>query len=186
MTTTTDAGEHRVALAGFTAVVRQVPADAWQVPTPCREWDAEALVEHVIGFHQFLLLAPLGVRAHRPRAGSLARWLASERAIRSVLDDPDALDRPTSYFDGATRRPAEILPALADDTLVHTWDLARAVGLPDRLDADACGRAYARRRATDVVGDGLYAPPVVVSATEPVQERLLGLVGRDPRWGASS
>jgi uncharacterized protein (TIGR03086 family) len=188
MTTTTDAGEHRVALAGFTAVVRHVPGDAWQVPTPCGEWDAAALVEHVIGFHEFLLLAPLGVRAHRPRAGSLARWLASERAIHSVLDDPDALDRPTSYFDGATRRPAELLPALADDTLVHTWDLARAVGRPDRLDAGACDRAYAnaRRRVTDAVGSELYAPPVAVSAEAPVQERLLGLLGRDPRWGAPS
>ena len=138
--------EHRAALAGFTAVVRQVPADAWHAPTPCTEWDAAALVEHVIGFHQFLLLAPLGVRAHRPRAGPLARWLATERAIRSVLDDPDALARPASYFDGATRPPAEMLPALADDTLVHTWDLARAVGLPDRLDGDACDRAYANAR----------------------------------------
>jgi uncharacterized protein (TIGR03086 family) len=185
---TTGADEHRAALAGFTAVVRQVPADAWHVPTPCTEWDAAALVEHVIGFHEFLLLAPLGVRAHRPRAGSPARWLATERAIRSVLDDPDTLDPPASYFDGATRRPAELLPALAEDTLVHTWDLARAVGLPDRLDADACERAYAnaRRRAPDGVGSDLFAQPVAVAADAPVQERLLGLLGRDPQWGAAS
>ena len=180
--------EHRAALAGFTAVVRQVPADAWHAPTPCAEWDAAALVEHVIGFHQFLLLAPLGVRAHRPRAGSLARWLATERAIRSVLDDPDALARPASYFDGATRAPAEMLPALADDTLVHTWDLARAVGLPDRLDGDACDRAYAtaRLRATDGVGSDLFAPAVAVPDDAPVQDRLLGLLGRDPGWCAAT
>lgn len=184
MPTTADADGHRAALAGFTAIVRQVPADAWHAPTPCTEWDAAALVEYVIGFHQFLLLAPLGVRAHRPRTGTLERWLASERAILSVLDDPDTLDRPASYFDGATRRPAELLPALADDTLVHTWDLARAVGLPDRLDAEACDRAYANRRSSDGAGSDLFSAPVVVPADAPVQERLLGVLGRDPAWRA--
>ena len=185
---TTEADDHRAALAGFTAVVRQVPADAWQVPTPCTEWDAAALVEHVIGFHQFLLLTPLDVRAHRPRTGSLARWLATEQAILPVLDDQDMLGRPASFFDGATRRPRDLLPALADDTLVHTWDLARAVGLPDHLDAAACARAFAnaRGRATDGLGSDLYAPPIGVPAAAPVQDRLLGLLGRDPRWVAVS
>lgn len=183
-----DTSGYVAVLGGFTDVVRQIPDDAWHLPTPCTEWDTTALVEHVIGFHQFLLLAPLGVRAHRPRTGSLARWLATEQAIRSALDDPDALDRPASYFDGATRPPAELLPALADDTLVHTWDLARAVGLPDRLEADACRRAYdnARRRGTEAVGSDLFAAPVAVPAAAPVQEQLLGLLGRNPQWGAAS
>ncbi len=186
MPATGDTCAHRTALTAFTSVARQVPEGAWRVPTPCREWDAAALVEHVIGFHQYLLLAPLGVRAHRPRVGSLARWLATERAVESVLDDPDALERPASYFDGATRRPVELLRSLADDTLVHTWDLARAAGLPDRLDPDACAGAYARaRRQVDgQAASGLYAAPVAVPEDASVEDRLLGLLGRDPRWRA--
>ena len=186
MPPTGDAGDHRAGLTAFTSVARRVPQAAWRAPTPCSEWDAAALVEHVIGFHQYLLLAPLGVRAHRPRVGTLGRWLATERAIESVLDDPDALERPASYFDGATRRPVELLPSLADDTLVHTWDLAQAVGLPDGLDADLCAGAYARARR-QVAGraeSGLYAAPVAVSEDASVQDRLLGLLGRDPRWRA--
>jgi hypothetical protein len=27
-----------------------VPPDAWPAPSPCTEWDARAVVEHVIGF----------------------------------------------------------------------------------------------------------------------------------------
>ncbi|HEV2309419.1 MAG TPA: TIGR03086 family metal-binding protein [Acidimicrobiia bacterium] len=181
-----DADVHRGALTGFTTVVRQVPDDAWHVPTPCREWDAAALVEHVIGFHQYLLLSPLGVRAHRPREGTLARWLATEEAIRSVLDDPEALERPASFFDGATRRPVELLAALADDTLVHTWDLARAVGLPDRLEPRACGLAYARaqRVPPDQRGSTMYQPAVAVPEDADTQDHLLGLLGRDPQWRA--
>ena len=71
---------HRAAVRGFTRTVEGVPDEAWRRPTPCTEWDAGALVEHVIGFHEFLLLGPLGVRAHRPRVGSRPRWLATDRA----------------------------------------------------------------------------------------------------------
>ncbi|MDQ1466873.1 MAG: hypothetical protein QOH10_1288, partial [Actinomycetota bacterium] len=53
---------HRRACDGFAGVADRVPAERWTAATPCSEWDARALVEHVIGFHEFLLLRPLGVR----------------------------------------------------------------------------------------------------------------------------
>ena len=179
---------HRRALAGFTATTEQVPNDAWGRPTPCTEWDVRELVEHVIGFHEFLLLGPLGVRAHRPRVGPLARWRATQRAIGTVLDDPCTLDAAAEYFDGARRRPRELLAALADDTVVHTWDLARAVGAPDRLAADLCALAYTdalRQTAARQTSD-LFAAAVAVAPHAPVQDRVLGLLGRDPAWRAPS
>src|SRR6476619_5722064 len=60
---------HRRACAGFLYVADLVPADRWDRPTPCSEWDTRALVEHVIGFHEVLLLRPMGVQANRPRTG---------------------------------------------------------------------------------------------------------------------
>jgi uncharacterized protein (TIGR03086 family) len=175
--------EHRRALAGFTAVVEQVADDAWGRSTPCPAWDARALVEHVIGFHEFLLLRPLGLHARRPRAGAAERWRATEAAIREAHAAP-ALVEPAACFDGASRRPAELLDALATDTLVHTWDLARAIGAPARLDRALCARAY-----DDALGSGaararsgLFAAPVPVPAEADAQNRLLGLLGRDPAW----
>ena len=173
---------HRAAVRGFTRTVEGVPDEAWRRPTPCTEWDAGALVEHVIGFHEFLLLGPLGVRAHRPRVGSRPRWLATDRAVRAVLDDAGALDRTAPYFDGSSRRPRDVLAALANDTLVHTWDLARAVGLPDRLPSGACELAYVDARAVGHAAAGLFAAAVTVPDGAPTQDRLLGLLGRDPRW----
>jgi uncharacterized protein (TIGR03086 family) len=173
---------HRAALAGFTHAARGVPEGAWHVPTPCAGWDAQELVEHVIGFHEFLLLRPLGVRAHRPRVGPLERWLATEGAIRSLLDEARALEAEVPYFDGQARRPLDVLDALADDTLVHTWDLARAVGLPDRLDPDACAFALTRARRPGRPEQDLFSPSVEIPADAPIQDRLLGLLGRDPRW----
>ena len=174
---------HRRALAGFAAAVARVPGDAWERPTPCAEWDAHALVEHVIGFHEFLLLRPLGVRAHRPRAGPGARWRATEAAVRQVHADP-ALHDPAPYFDGADRPPAEVLDAIATDTLIHTWDLARAVGAPDRLDGVLSERAYEDAVSSGAArsASGLYAAPVAVGADADLQDRLLGQLGRDPAW----
>ena len=178
---------HRRTLDGFSVVVRAVPATQWDAPSPCDEWDAQAVVEHVIGFHEFLLLRPLGVRAHRPRTGPAARWLATETAISGVLEDPTALARDVEFFDGVRRRPAEVLLSLATDTLVHTWDLARAVGVVRALDPELCRLAYddARSAGEARARSGLYAPEVSVDASAPAQDRLLGLLGRDPSWRPS-
>jgi uncharacterized protein (TIGR03086 family) len=175
---------HRRALAGFGAVVGGVPDERWGDPTPCDDWDAGALVEHVIGFHEFLLLRPLGVRAHRPRTGPAARWFATEHAILELLEDRATLDHEAEFFDGARRRPIVVLPALASDTLVHTWDLARAAGLDPALDPELCQLAFLDAlSARDSRADsGLFALEVPVEADAPTQDRLVGLLGRDPAW----
>src|SRR5438309_807141 len=56
-------------------------AEAWSRPSPCAGWTARDVVEHVIGFHEVLVLRPLGVKVERPREGPAARWRATERAL---------------------------------------------------------------------------------------------------------
>ncbi len=177
------AERHRGACQGFTAVAQAVPAGGWAAPTPCSEWDARALVEHVIGFHEFLLLRPLGVRAERPREGPAARWAVTELAIERALGHA-GLSRQVAYFDGDTRRPVDVLGAITGDVVIHTWDLARAVGAPERLDADLCAIALDAARATMGASDrsGLFAPPVPIRSDASTQDRLLALRGRDPQW----
>jgi uncharacterized protein (TIGR03086 family) len=176
---------HRRSCQGFGAVVEAVPADAWAAPTPCSQWDARALVEHVIGFHEFLLLRPVGVRAERPREGAAARWAATELAIELALGHP-GLSRRVAYFDGDTRRPVDVLAAITGDVVIHTWDLARAVGAPERLDADLCAIVLDAARATTTTGAsdrrGLFAPPIPIRSDASTQDHLLALRGRDPQW----
>jgi uncharacterized protein (TIGR03086 family) len=177
------AERHWRACLGFTAVVQAVPADSWAVSTPCSEWDARALVEHVVGFHEYLLLRPLGVRADRPREGPAERWAATEFAIEQALSHP-GLSRQLAYFDGDTRRPVDVLGAITGDVVIHTWDLARAVGAPEQLDAEACVIALNAARAMMGASDrsGLFAPPVPIGSDASTQERLLAVRGRDPQW----
>ena len=176
---------HRVAGNGFARVAGLVPADQWDRPTPCTEWDARMLVEHVIGFHEFLLLRPMGVRAHRPKSGPAERWEATSLALFTALDTEGALDRATELPGGGESTPRTMLDALTTDVLVHTWDLARAVGIDPELDRQLCARAYEARRAADLAASSdMYAPPVTVDPGSDTETLLIALWGRDPAWVA--
>jgi uncharacterized protein (TIGR03083 family) len=159
---------HRRACTGFSRVANATPAEAWDNPTPCTEWDARALVEHVIGFHEVLILRPMGVRAHRPRTGPAERWAATETAL----------------FDALTE-PIDVLGALTTDVLVHTWDLAQSVGVPADLDTDLCASALAALSPDALPRDsGMFGPKVAVSDTDDAATRLVARYGRDPDWRA--
>ena len=102
-----------------------------------------AVVEHVIGFHEVLVLRPLAVRVERPRHDVPERWRATHDALFTVLADEYSLSRPLrSQPDADTYELGTLLPALSIDVLVHTWDLARAIELEVRLDPQLVERAY--------------------------------------------
>ncbi|MGP8058596.1 MAG: maleylpyruvate isomerase family mycothiol-dependent enzyme [Acidimicrobiales bacterium] len=172
---------HRRACEGFGDVVGQV-GERWHEGSPCPVWDARGVLEHVIGFHEVLLLRPLGIRANRPRDDMAGRWTVTQSAIFAALeaagDRAGALPGATSFdIDG-------VLPTLTIEVLVHTWDLGQAAEVPVRLDPELCGVALAgaRRNEAELRSSGMFGPPVAVDEDAAVQDRLLGFLGRDPRW----
>jgi uncharacterized protein (TIGR03086 family) len=174
---------HRVACDGFARVADSMSPDHWDLPTPCTEWSARDLVEHVIGFHEFLLLRPLGVRANRPKSGPAERWNATSVALFTALETEGALDRATELPGGGESTPRTMLDALTTDVLVHTWDLAKATGIDPSLDQDLCSRAYeARLSAGAGLPSEMYAPPVEVAPDADTPTKLIALCGRDPFW----
>jgi uncharacterized protein (TIGR03086 family) len=176
---------HRVACTGFSRVAALVPPEQWTRPTPCTEWDARALVEHVIGFHEFLLLRPLGVRAHRPKSGPAERWAATAQALFGALDSEGTLDRATQLPGGGESTPRAMLDGLTADVLVHTWDLAKAAGVDPELDADLCERAYHGGREAGIGRyTDMYAAEVIVNPDSGIATKLIALHGRDPDWSA--
>jgi uncharacterized protein (TIGR03086 family) len=177
---------HRGACDGFSSVADAFAAERWSLPTPCTEWDARALVEHVIGFHEFLILRPLGIRANRPRDDPAARWRATAVALFAYLETDGALDRPTGLPGGGQSSPRQMLGALTTDVLVHTWDLARAGGLEPRLDRELCEAAYAAAHAAGLSrGDGMIGAEIAVPPGVNIETRLVALYGRDPAWRAT-
>jgi uncharacterized protein (TIGR03086 family) len=166
--------DHRRACAGFGAVVERVPDDRWDAPTPCTEWDARAVVEHVIGFHDVLVLTPLGAKPARPRGDVVARWRVTADALGGALGRPGAI--------GDERRT--LVGVLTTDVLVHTWDLAVATGIDAALDEELCAIGFERADASRerLRASGLFGPPVDVADDASATDKLVALFGRDPTW----
>jgi uncharacterized protein (TIGR03086 family) len=162
----------------------------WDRRSPCDAWDARGVLEHVIGFHDVLLLRPLGLKPDRPRDDPQRRWELTygrleeafepeRRLFERVVDIPQLHDNP------ATRLNARaMMPNLTRDVFIHTWDLARAVGADDSLDADWCELFYAALppHAQALSGSGMFDAPIALGEQADVQSKLLARLGRNPDW----
>jgi uncharacterized protein (TIGR03086 family) len=144
----------------------------WDRRSPCDAWDARGVLEHVIGFHDVLLLRPMGLKPHRPRDDPPLRWELTYGALREAFQPDNRLDVPA------------MMPNVTRDVLIHTWDLARAVGADDRLDPNWCELFYTAL-STDTAtlsGSGMFDAPVAVGEHTDVQSKLLARLGRNPDW----
>jgi uncharacterized protein (TIGR03086 family) len=172
---------------GFTARVEAVPADddRWSNQSPCPDWTARDVVGHMLDTHQMFF----GLVDHEVAPGPsadddpAAAWAYVRDAMQAALDDESIAGREHEGMFGRSRWDASVDRFINTDVLVHTWDLARALGVDDRLDpaevpavletAKAFGDAA---RGPQTFGPELPAPP---DADD--QDRLLAFVGRDPR-----
>src|SRR4051812_39096099 len=86
----------------FLAKVAAVPEDAWDAPTPCPDWTATDLVQHVVE-SQGMFLGFIGEDAPEGPAAAddpVAAVQAVTGAIQAALED----DRAQKEFEGAMGR----------------------------------------------------------------------------------
>jgi uncharacterized protein (TIGR03086 family) len=181
--TMTDAVERHIqACEGFSEVVGKVEG-RWERPSPCTDWDARGIVEHMIGFHDVLLLRPLNAKPQRPKGDPVERWSVTVTAISTVLrriaNDPASVEGGMSVPD-----LSRLLPALTAEVLVHTWDLARAVGVDPALDVGLCEITYEAARQNPPRDSGMFGAPVPVLDDADAGTKLVALLGRNPSWSA--
>jgi uncharacterized protein (TIGR03086 family) len=149
----------------------------WDRRSPCDAWDARGVLEHVIGFHDVLLLRPLGLKPNRPPDDPQVRWQLTYHSVVQALEPGTATGLDAD----------NLLPKLTRDVLVHTWDLARAVCADDRLDPRWCELCYAGLpadpQALSASGmSGMFKAAVAVPGDSDMQAKLLARMGRDPFW----
>src|SRR5947209_17994336 len=76
---------HLAACRRFGEAVRSADGK-WDRRSPCEEWDARGVLEHVIGFHDVLVLRPLGLKPARPREDPQARWQLTYDALAEAFE----------------------------------------------------------------------------------------------------
>jgi uncharacterized protein (TIGR03086 family) len=165
-----------------------VASDQWDAQTPCADWDVRQLAGHVLDEQHWLAalvsgetIEQVGERFSGDQLGSdpSGSWARACAASSAVLARPGALDRVVGLSYGEVVA-AEYAREVLADTVVHTWDLARAIGADERLDDELVAFAtdvFAPRlpawRAAGVIGE-----PVEVDGD--AQARLLASLGRRP------
>jgi uncharacterized protein (TIGR03086 family) len=174
-------------------LVAQVRPEQWDDPTPCAEWDVRTLVGHLIagryvyrGLLEGVPVAELRPMLQRQReAPGAAPVSACESAVRSIREafaQPGALERTVHHTIG-DMPGSELLVQLVADSVVHSWDLATAIGVDPGLDEQFVELAYefyAPRMQKDAIyAYGWFKPPAtpLPEGAAPL-ERLIHLVGR--------
>jgi uncharacterized protein (TIGR03086 family) len=180
------ADRYRRIAGTFTQRVSEVPADAWDNQSPVPEWTTRDVVRHLVDWVPGMLSSgsdlvfPTGPSVDDDPLGA---WTTLSDAIQAVLDDPATADKMFVHDRAGTHQLDQAIGMFVmSDVLMHTWDLARAAGLDDTLDAEEVAGMYEGMLPLDDMlrQSGQYGPRVDVPDDAPVQDKLMAFVGRQP------
>lgn len=183
---TAESQRHARFAEGFTRVVADV-AD-WDAPTPVAQWQARDVVDHLVTWLAGFLAAGGVDLDQGPSAPEdpVGAWRHHAGAVQQLLETADA-DRDFTHPHLGTMPLAVAIDRFyTTDVFMHTWDLARSAGVDPQLDPDECEQILEGMRPMEQVlrQSGQYGPAVAVPDDAPVQDRLIGFIGRDPAWAS--
>jgi uncharacterized protein (TIGR03086 family) len=174
------ADRYRRLAADMTATIAAVDPARWESPSPCEGWTARDVVRHLVETHG-LFLGFVG-RALAPSVDDApyTGWVAARDQVQADLDDPARATEKFEGFFGPTAWEDAIDRFICFDLVIHRWDLARAAGLDETIQAREIPRIWAdteafgaEMRRGNVCGPALEPPAGADEAT-----RLLAFLGR--------
>ncbi|MET9354933.1 TIGR03086 family metal-binding protein [Streptomyces sp. NPDC006617] len=191
-TTTLDLGPQTRILTSLADGVRE---DRLADPTPCPDLAVRNLLGHLTGLAVAFRDAArkdLGPTTDTsPEASVPDVGPGWREELAAALGELAAAWRDPAAWTGMTRAggidlPGEVAGAVvADELVIHGWDLARATGQEYAPDAAALRAAHGLLAAAAEESErdqGMFGPVVAVPADAPLLERAVGLSGRDPGW----
>ncbi len=175
----------------FGEVLAGVDPDRYTTATPCPGWNVGDLIDHVIAGNHRVAMALAG----RDRAEVDVALQRLPRAADRRPDYPPSVRAQSEAFRAASPQASvrtaagpmtasRLLGVRVIDLVVHSWDLARAVGADERIPPDLviAGLAVAEPQAEWMAASGVFGTGAS-GATRPPddQEWLLQLTGRRSR-----
>jgi uncharacterized protein (TIGR03086 family) len=165
----------------FDARVQAAPADAWTNASPCNDWTARDVVVHVANNYLNVAAGLTGGQAEPigDDEDITAAWARARDGITHALATGDlTVNLPTPM--GPMPADMFIGRFVAMDTLVHTWDLARAVNGDEHLNQDAVAHGYEGLKPMDAMlrMPGVFGPKVPSAEGADLQTEFLNFLGR--------
>jgi len=168
-------------------VIADVDKGQLERPTPCAQWDVQATLDHLIGATWMFTLVNQD-QAVGEDAGGIGRD-DPVVALTNAADANIASWRAPGAFDGDRTFPFGTFAADAaammnlSEVVVHTWDVATALGADATIDPTVAEMVYAfyRPMALDPYrAHGAFGAEITVDTDAPPAARLLALLGRRP------
>ncbi|MDQ3715513.1 MAG: TIGR03086 family metal-binding protein [Actinomycetota bacterium] len=168
--------------------VDAVPPGSWDEPTDLPAWSVRYLVGHLV--HEQRWAAPLlaggtpselGPQFSEDPLGEdpVAAWEAAADEALTAFAAPEALQGTVVLSYGETPA-ADYCAEMTADLVVHSWDLAHAIGGVERLDDNLVDwtLAYAEEHLDPAGMLGVFHPAVDVPEDADKQTRMLARYGR--------
>jgi uncharacterized protein (TIGR03086 family) len=174
--------DYETAAAGFADVLAQCGSDLG-AESPCDGWKAQDVVDHVLGGTSHFTAAFGGQVPDAPADADLpTRYATLRAAFVEACRQPGALDQMVESPLGGQLPASVMLGIYTTDTLIHTWDLARAIGVDVQLDADLLERSWEGVKPIEelVRIPGVFGPSVDIDDGAPMQDRAMAWFGRQP------
>jgi uncharacterized protein (TIGR03086 family) len=163
-------------------------SDQLGAPTPCAGWDVRATLNHALGAAWMFTLANEG-RSAGEDAGDLVGDDPSAALAEAAAANLASWRRAGAY-DGERSFPFGTFPATAaaminlSEVIVHTWDIAVALGVDAKIDPSVGQMLYEFYSHAPLDGPrahGAFGAEVELPPDADGSDHLLALLGRRPR-----
>ncbi len=173
---------YRLIAGGFDARVKAAPSAGWGAASPCSDWRARDVVGHVVSNHRWLATKIRGGEA-RPMADDedpARAWRTAWGTVLQITGDPAAMATIVEGPMGEMPFEQALGSFVCMDLLVHTWDLARAVGADEHLDEASVALAFETMKPMDdqIRVPGVFGPKLDPPAGADTQTEFLYFLGR--------
>ena len=179
------------AIDAMRALAANVSGDGWDAQSPCTDWKARDVVNHVVGGSSMITSLFAG-KSWEEAAGSsesipegadpLAAFDAATGAAKEAVSKPGAMEQEVQFARGPMPG-AGFASMMFTDVLIHAWDLAKATGQDATLPAELVEASYALvlPRKGQMPAPA-FGTEVEVSEDADTQTKLLAMLGRDAGW----
>ncbi|WP_405167359.1 TIGR03086 family metal-binding protein [Nocardia sp. NBC_01499] len=164
-------------------------------PTPCADWTLHGLLTHMIAQHHGFAAAshgngdPAQWKSRPLGADPVRSYREAAEQVIEAFAEPGVLDRkfPLAEFSADYEfSGTQAVSFHFIDYVVHSWDVAKTLGLTVRFDDELIEAAFPVAQAVPggdfrLLPGSAFAPELAWSSVDRL-DQIVALLGRSPEW----